>query len=400
MTVRTMPATAAVQIATVTSHRMIVVREFTRPGSQMGAGDVAGSPQRPVIGNSVVGVPYSDDDQHGSSGSESVGRGSDVEVAIEARGLVRRYRGSRGQPEVEAVRGIDLTVHRGEVFGFLGPNGAGKTTTVRMLCTLLPISDGSATVDGVDVRRAPAEVRSRIGVALQEVGLDPSQTGRELLELQCGLYRIGRPSARARELLVLVGLEDAADRMIKGYSGGMKRRLDLATALVHQPAVLFLDEPTTGLDPASRLTIWEEVRRINAAGTTVFLTTQYLEEADQLCDRVAIIDDGRIVAAGTPDDLKAELGHDVVTVGLPDDERARARSAVAGLPGLDHVTDTSDGVALYVDDGAATIAGIVSRLAAAGIHPGTIALARPSLDDVFLAATGRRIEGGAPEAAA
>jgi ABC-2 type transport system ATP-binding protein len=364
----------------------------------MRCGRFAAAP--PVTGNSVVGVPYSDHDQHGSSGSESVGLGSDVEVAIEARGLVRRYRGSRGQSEVEAVRGIDLTVRRGEVFGFLGPNGAGKTTTVRMLCTLLPISDGNATVDGVDVRRAPAEVRSRIGVALQEVGLDPSQTGRELLELQCGLYRIGRPADRARDLLVLVGLEDAADRMIKGYSGGMKRRLDLATALVHRPAVLFLDEPTTGLDPASRLTIWEEVRRINAAGTTVFLTTQYLEEADQLCDRVAIIDDGRIVAAGTPNDLKAELGSDVVTVGLPDDERARARSAVAELPGLDHVTDTRDGVALYVDDGAATIAGIVSRLAAAGIHPGTIALARPSLDDVFLAATGRRIEGGAPEAAA
>ena len=327
-----------------------------------------------------------------------MGLGSDV--AIDARGLVRRYRGSRGQPEVEAVRGIDLSVRRGEVFGFLGPNGAGKTTTVRMLCTLLPISDGSATVDGIDVRQAPAEVRRRIGVALQEVGLDPSQTGRELLELQCGLYRISQPAARTQELLALVGLEEAGDRMIKGYSGGMKRRLDLATALVHQPAVLFLDEPTTGLDPASRLTVWEEVRRINAAGTTIFLTTQYLEEADQLCDRIAIIDDGRIVAEGTPDDLKAKLGSDVVTVGLRDDERPRARSAVAELPGLDHVTDTNDGVALYVDDGAATIAGIVRLLAATGVHPGTIALARPSLDDVFLAATGRRIEGGAPEAVA
>ena len=177
-----------------------------------------------------------------------MGLGSDVEVAIEARGLVRRYRGSRGQPEVEAVRGIDLSVRRGEVFGFLGPNGAGKTTTVRMLCTLLPISDGSATVDGIDVGQAPAEVRRRIGVALQEVGLDPSQTGRELLELQCGLYRIAQPTTRTQQMLALVGLSDAADRMIKGYSGGMKRRLDLATALVHRPAVLFLDEPTTGLE--------------------------------------------------------------------------------------------------------------------------------------------------------
>jgi ABC-2 type transport system ATP-binding protein len=321
-------------------------------------------------------------------------------AAIDVRNLTRRYRGSRGQPDVVAVRGIDLSVGRGEVFGFLGPNGAGKTTTVRMLCTLLPISDGTATVDGVDVRRDPAEVRRRIGVALQEVGLDATQTGRELLELQCGLYRVPEPAARAAELLSLVGLEDAADRTIKGYSGGMKRRLDLATALVHEPAVLFLDEPTTGLDPASRMTIWDEVRRINAAGTTIFLTTQYLEEADQLCGRVAIIDDGQIVASGTPDALKAELGSDVVTVGLGNDEAEAARAALVGLPGVDHVTDTADGLAVYVEDGAAAVAEIVHRLADAGVRPGTISLARPTLDDVFLASTGRRIEGGVPEAAA
>jgi ABC-2 type transport system ATP-binding protein len=321
-------------------------------------------------------------------------------AAIDVRNLTRRYRGSRGQPDVAAVRGIDLSVGRGEVFGFLGPNGAGKTTTVRMLCTLLPISDGTATVDGVDVRRDPAEVRRRIGVALQEVGLDATQTGRELLELQCGLYRVSQPAARAAELLGLVGLEDAADRTIKGYSGGMKRRLDLATALVHEPAVLFLDEPTTGLDPASRMTIWDEVRRINAAGTTIFLTTQYLEEADQLCGRVAIIDDGQIVASGTPDALKAELGSDVVTVGLGNDEDEAARAALVGLPGVDHVTDTTDGLAVYVEDGAAAVAEIVHRLSDAGVRPGTISLARPTLDDVFLASTGRRIEGGVPEAAA
>jgi ABC-2 type transport system ATP-binding protein len=322
-------------------------------------------------------------------------------LAIDVRGLTKRFKVGRGQPDVLAVRGIDLGVERGEVFGFLGPNGAGKTTTVRMLCTLLPITDGTATVAGIDVRTHPGQVRRRIGVAMQEVGLDPTQTGRELLELQCGLYRVPDPKARAHELLGLVGLSDAADRKIKGYSGGMKRRLDLATALVHEPSVLFLDEPTTGLDPASRMTIWEEVRRINATGTTVFLTTQYLEEADQLCDRIAIIDDGQIISAGTPDALKAELGSDVVTVGLDPSTHDAARTALGSLPGLDHITDSDDGLAVYVGDGAAVVAAIVQSLAAAQIQPGTISLARPTLDDVFLAATGRRIEGtSSPEASA
>jgi ABC-2 type transport system ATP-binding protein len=195
------------------------------------------------------------------------------------------------------------------VFGFLGPNGAGKSTTVKMLTTLLTITSGTAEVAGIDVASRPDEVRQRIGVALQEAGLDPRQNGRELLVLQARLFGLSPSVAaeRARDLLELVELEDAADRVIKGYSGGMKRRLDLASALVHEPEVLFLDEPTTGLDPASRLTVWEEVRRINARGTTVFLTTQYLEEADALCDRLAIIDDGRIVREGTPARLKADL---------------------------------------------------------------------------------------------
>jgi ABC-2 type transport system ATP-binding protein len=318
------------------------------------------------------------------------------EHAIEVSGLSKRYRGSRGQPDVEAVRGIDLQVAGGEVFGFLGPNGAGKTTTVRMLCTLLPISDGIATVAGIDVRNDPAQVRRRIGVALQEVGLDPTQTGRELLELQCGLYKVADPAARTVELLELVGLSDATDRLVKTYSGGMKRRLDLATALVHAPEVLFLDEPTTGLDPASRVTIWDEVRRINESGATVFLTTQYLEEADQLCERVAIIDEGKIVAQGTPDALKSELGSDVVTVGLDTDHHDDARRALSDVPNLDHITDAAEGLAVYVDDGAAAVADIVQLLGAAGIRPGAITLSRPSLDDVFLAATGRRIEGGLP----
>jgi ABC-2 type transport system ATP-binding protein len=320
-------------------------------------------------------------------------------LAIEVRGLIKRYRGGRGQDDLDAVRGIDLAVRAGEVFGFLGPNGAGKTTTVRMLCTLLPISDGQATVAGVDVRHDPAEVRRRIGVALQEVGLDARQSGRELLELQCGLYRIADPAARADELLRLVGLEDAADRLIDTYSGGMKRRLDLATALVHNPQVLFLDEPTTGLDPASRVTVWQEVSRINALGTTVFLTTQYLEEADQLCDRVAIIDDGRIVAEGTPAELKAELGSDVLTIGLDPAEHERAREALAEVAGLDHITDAAEGLAVYVDDGAAAVADVAQLLATSGIRPRTISVSRPTLDDVFLASTGRRIEGGVPEMA-
>jgi ABC-2 type transport system ATP-binding protein len=227
--------------------------------------------------------------------------------AVEAAGLIKTYDGRGGA--VEAVRGVDLRVEAGEVFGFLGPNGAGKSTTVRMLTTLLSITGGTARVAGVDVADDPDAVRRRIGVALQEAGLDPRQTGRELLELQGRLFALAPRDAaeRADDLLELVELQDAGDRRIKGYSGGMKRRLDLASALVHRPDVLFLDEPTTGLDPASRLTVWEELRRINEQGTTVFLTTQYLEEADQLCDRLAIIDDGRIVREGTPAELKADL---------------------------------------------------------------------------------------------
>jgi ABC-2 type transport system ATP-binding protein len=257
-------------------------------------------------------------------------------VAVEAVGLVKEYRSRAGV--IEAVRGVDLRVESGEIFGFLGPNGAGKSTTVRMLTTLLSITSGVARVAGLDVAREPDAVRRRIGVALQEAGLDPRQTGRELVVLQGRLFGLAAPaaSARAAELLALVELEEAADRRIKGYSGGMKRRLDLASALVHEPEVLFLDEPTTGLDPASRLTVWEEVRRINARGTTVFLTTQYLEEADQLCDRLAIIDGGRIVRDGTPVRLKAELRERLGLANEPTlddvflDATGRSRGRVAG----------------------------------------------------------------------
>ncbi len=257
-------------------------------------------------------------------------------AAIEADRLVKHYRGRGGA--VEAVRGVDLEVAAGEVFGFLGPNGAGKSTTVRMLTTLMTITSGTARVAGVDVARDPDEARQRIGVALQEAGLDARQTGRELLVLQARLFGRTRVDAaeRAAELLELVDLVDAADRRIKGYSGGMKRRLDLASALVHEPEVLFLDEPTTGLDPVSRLTVWEEVRRINGRGTTVFLTTQYLEEADQLCDRLAIIDQGRIVRDGTPQELKADLRERLALVDEPTlddvflDATGRTRERLAG----------------------------------------------------------------------
>jgi ABC-2 type transport system ATP-binding protein len=311
-------------------------------------------------------------------------------AAVMARSLSRTFKGG-----IEAVRGIDLTIPAGQVFGFLGPNGAGKTTTVRMLCTLLPPTSGEATVAGYDVAKDGAAVRKRIGVALQEIGLDPVQTGRELIELQCGLYGITRRRARerTRELLELVGLTDAADRRTKTYSGGMKRRLDLASALVHSPEVLFLDEPTTGLDPASRMTIWDEVRRINQAGATIFLTTQYLEEADQLCERLAIIDGGQIVAEGTPERLKAEMGHDVVTVSLDGADPAATEAALTGLPGLERVVVEQRALALYVEDGARSIAEVVRRLDRESIQVGAISVARPSLDDVFLKATGRRIEG-------
>jgi ABC-2 type transport system ATP-binding protein len=257
-------------------------------------------------------------------------------LAVEAHQLVKRFTGRNGT--VDAVKGVDLGVDEGEVFGFLGPNGAGKSTTVRMLTTLTTITSGTASVAGVDVAADPDAARRGIGVALQEAGLDPRQTGRELLVLQARLFGSSAADAadRAQRLLELVDLVEAADRRIKGYSGGMKRRLDLASALVHRPQVLFLDEPTTGLDPASRLSVWDEVRRISAEGTTVFLTTQYLEEADQLCSRLAIIDDGLIVREGTPDELKDELrrkkslDHDPSLDDVFLDATGRVREQVAG----------------------------------------------------------------------
>ena len=318
-------------------------------------------------------------------------------LAIEVEGLQRAF------DEVLAVQGIDLTVAEGEIYGFLGPNGAGKTTTVRMLTTLLLPTGGRATVAGHDVVAEARTVRASIGVALQEAALDPLMTGRELIRLQATLQ--GLPAAegkrRADALLERVDLSGAADRRVGGYSGGMKRRLDLAAALVHEPRVLFLDEPTTGLDPVSRMTIWEEVRALNDGGTTVFLTTQYLEEADQLADNVGIIDSGRIVAEGTPDSLKTEFGHPHIQLQLADGSVAAAERACATVG---KVLPPKDGklVEVEVENGAADIPRVVRALDEAGIAVESLELVRPTLDDVFVAKTGYHLEeegeGSAEEA--
>ena len=307
---------------------------------------------------------------------------------IEAERLVREFKkGPR------AVDGIDLRVEPGEIYGFLGPNGAGKSTTVLMLTTLLPPTAGTARVAGYDVVREGPDVRATIGAALQEAALDGLLTGREHLRLQAtlqGLPRAERP-ARADELLERVGLMEAADRKVKGYSGGMKRRLDLALALVHRPRVLFLDEPTTGLDPQSRAALWTEVGRLaREDGVTVFLTTQYLEEADVLADRVGIIDHGRIVAEGTPAELKAQVGRPTVEA-MPVDERIADVLARFGEP-----VPSAKGVAVRLA-GDADLTAIVRALDAESLVVDNLQLHQPTLDDVFLAKTGRSLEGAGDE---
>ena len=309
---------------------------------------------------------------------------------IEADGLVREYKkGPR------AVDGIDLRVAPGEIFGFLGPNGAGKSTTVLMLTTLLPPSAGTARVGGYDVVTQGPQVRSVIGAALQEAALDPLLTGREHLRLQTALQGLPRRERRSRSqaLLERVGLTEAADRKVKGYSGGMKRRLDLALALVHEPSILFLDEPTTGLDPQSRTALWEEVGRLaRDEGVTVFLTTQYLEEADVLADRLAIIDGGRIVAQGTPMELKAEIGRASVEA-RPTDPAERDRMAEVLERFGEPAAGSPQSVAVRLADADDGLAEVVRALDAEGLHISQIQLHEPTLDDVFLAKTGRLLEG-------
>jgi ABC-2 type transport system ATP-binding protein len=321
--------------------------------------------------------------------------------SIEVDGLVREFKkGPR------AVDGIDLRVDPGEIYGFLGPNGAGKSTTVLMLTTLLPPTAGTARVGGYDVVSEGPKVRSVIGAALQEAALDPMLTGRDHLRLQSTLQGIPRSErkARAAELLERVGLSEAADRKVGGYSGGMKRRLDLALALVHRPRILFLDEPTTGLDIQSRTALWDEVARLaREDGVTVFLTTQYLEEADVLADRVGIIDHGHIVAEGTPEALKAEIGLPSVHA-TPVDAADRERLASALAPFGESLDSGSREVAVRLREGLAGLPGVVRAVDDAGLTLATLEIQAPSLDDVFLAKTGRSLEGAGddeeePEAA-
>ena len=328
------------------------------------------------------------------------------DAGIVARGLTRHF------GAVRAVDGVDLEVAPGEVYGFLGPNGAGKTTITRMLCTLLRPTSGGATVAGFDIVRDAGQVRLAIGVTLQEGALDDKLTGRELLRLQGRFYGLNRAEAERRIAEVSPILDVAAiDRRIGTYSGGMKRRLDVAASLIHNPRILFLDEPTTGLDPVSRAAVWEQVARLRADfGMTIFLTTQYLEEADALADRVGIIDEGLLRAEGPPEELKRQIGADVIVVRLAEDGPAtgidgagdrsdgsdglvaRAVAVLAEVPGASQVEARSYEVTVASEDGAATISPVAVALAEANLPVMDIALRRPTLDDVFLDVTGRRIE--------
>ena len=309
--------------------------------------------------------------------------------AILTRNLVREF------GAVKAVDGIDLAVHSGEIYGFLGPNGAGKTTVIRMLITLLSPTSGAITVAGYDAVAQPDQVRLRIGAALQEAALDDKQTGRELLTLQGRLYGLrGREiAARMSDLTDLIDIGDAMGRLIGTYSGGMKRRLDLAAALIHQPEVLFLDEPTTGLDPISRNRIFEEVGKINTElGVTILLTTQYLEEADALAHRVGIIDRGKLVAQGTPQELKHSRGSDLIIVKLDGDVSASIAQALQALPSVDAVDAHDSEVTVSTGNGAALVSAVALKLNELGVGVRELTLRTPTLDDVFLQVTGSRLQ--------
>ena len=316
-----------------------------------------------------------------------------METVLQTRDLRRSFTSRRGT--VTAVAGVDLEVEAGEIFGFLGPNGAGKTTTLRMLATLLAPSAGDATVAGFDLRRAPHRVREHIGYVGQQPGADSSLTGRDELVFQGRLYRMPAVAARQRadELLSLLELTEVADRATETYSGGQRRRLDVGLGLMHQPRLLFLDEPTTGLDPQSRAHLWDEVRRLRHVGTTVFLTTHYMDEADALCDRIAIIDHGRIVAEGVPHALKAEIAGDLVIMSAGD-RNAEALALLRNQPFIQEVLDAdrADGqIRLYVERGETAMPAILRLLDGAGLNLEAVALTRPSLDDVFLRKTGRSL---------
>ncbi|MFE9425637.1 ATP-binding cassette domain-containing protein [Kitasatospora sp. NPDC006697] len=314
---------------------------------------------------------------------------------IETIGLRKSYpSGKRGQAVVDAVRGIDLDVRAGEIFGFLGPNGAGKTTTLRMLATLIRPDGGEARVAGADLLADPAGVRRRIGYVAQGGGTTDAITAREELVMQARMYGSRKSEAQrhTEDALKAFELAEFADRPCSTYSGGQRRRVDIALGVIHSPRVLFLDEPTVGLDPASRGQVWAEIKRLRTEGMTVVVTTHYLDEADALCDRVAIVDHGQVVAEGTPEVLKREISGDVLLLGVPPEQCAAAADALRDQPALHRLEQGEEGLRLYLDDGAAAIPYLLRALDGAGVVPGTVQLQRPSLDDVFLARTGRSIE--------
>ena len=309
-------------------------------------------------------------------------------LAVDVKNIKKTF--TSKQDTVEAVKDVSFQVEQGEIFGLLGPNGAGKSTTILMLTTLLSITDGKASILGIDVETQDKEVREKIGVALQDTGIDKILTGRELFFTTCRLWGYSKADSekRTEELLELVGLTEAGDRRVKTYSGGMKRRLDLGLSLVHSPEILFLDEPTTGLDPGSRRVLWEEIKRLRDNGVTIILTTQYLEEADELADRIAIIDEGLVVAEGTSDELKASIGGDVITLSFYSDEDLEKAKNI-----LTDAVQSKDELRITVADGASKIPEYINKLISEDIEVSTVSASKPTLDDVFLEVTGNRLEG-------
>ena len=309
-------------------------------------------------------------------------------LAVEAKNLKKTFKTKQGN--VEAVRDVSFKVNKGEIFGILGPNGAGKSTTILMLTTLLRITSGTAKINDLDVEKNDSEVRNKIGIALQETGIDNLLTARELFYTTARLWGLSKSKSRDRteEMLNLVGLTEAADRRVKTYSGGMKRRLDLGLSLVHKPEVLFLDEPTTGLDPGSRRVLWDEIKKLRDEGVTIILTTQYLEEADELANRISIIDEGLVVAEGTPDELKSSIGGDVITLTFrSDDDAIKAQTIIEN-------SDIEDNqIRVTVENGAEKIPNLLNQLVSKDINVQSVSANKPSLDDVFLKVTGYRLEG-------
>jgi ABC-2 type transport system ATP-binding protein len=312
---------------------------------------------------------------------------------IETHGLTKTFKARK--KSVQAVRGVDLQVHRGEIFGFLGPNGAGKTTTMRMLATLLDPTSGQAKICGYDLLREPGKVRTQIGYVGQKGGAEVMETGRENLTLQGRLYGMSRTDAfkRAADLAHRLDLEPFADRLVRTYSGGQRRRLDITMGMMHRPSLLILDEPTTGLDPQSRARIWEEIRRLRDEGITIFLTTHYMDEADTLCDRLAIIDNGQIVGENTPTALKQSVAGDVISLGLQmqNGTGAKVKAALTDQPFLRELQETNGGMQLYVERGEEVLPDVLRLLDQSGAAVKTVTLARPTLEDVFLRLTGRSL---------